>query len=117
MVLERDTNPKAWHYARPVTVLMDGGCFSATDVFLGAFKGWRGVTLIGSPSGGGSGRTRGYRLPHSGLELRLSSMASFQPNGKLYDGNGIEPDVLLLPAPRFFTSGEDRILVRCLAPY
>ena len=38
-------------------------------------------------------------------------MASFRPNGKLYDGNGIEVDEQILPAPEFFTrDGEDRVL-------
>ena len=34
-------------------------------------------------------------------------MASFQPNGKLYDGNGIEPDVLVQPTPEYFLEGGD----------
>ena len=82
-----------YHYGRPVVVLMDAGCFSATDIFLGAFKGWRNVTLLGAASGGGSGRARPLRLHHSGLQLQLSSIASFQPDGKLYDDRGVVPDV------------------------
>ena len=94
-----------WHYfvvsprgdgrlaGRPTVVLMDGDCFSATDIFLGAFKGLDRVTLIGTTSGGGSGRARELRLPHSGIAVQFSSMASYLPNGRLYDGNGVEPDV------------------------
>ncbi len=82
-------------YQKPVVVLLDELCFSATDIFLGAFKGWRHVTLMGRPSGGGSGRSQPLELSHSGLELRLSSMASFQPSGRLYDGNGIPPDMVI----------------------
>ncbi|MFQ5843854.1 MAG: S41 family peptidase, partial [Planctomycetota bacterium] len=74
---------KRYPYDRPVVVLMDSWCFSATDVFLGAFKGWRNVTLLGLPSGGGSGRGRSWSLARSGLRVRLSSMASFQPDGLL----------------------------------
>ena len=58
----------------------------------------QGVTLVGTPSGGGSGRTEGYGLAASGLRIRLSSMASFRPDGKLYDGNGIQPDIVVKPA-------------------
>ena len=82
-------------YTKPIVVLMDEYCFSATDVFLGAFKGFRGVTLIGRPSGGGSGRAMQHRLPNSRLPVKISTMASFQPNGKLYDGNGIQPDIVV----------------------
>ena len=82
-------------YKQPVVILMDEYCYSATDVFLGAFKGFRNVTLIGRPSGGGSGRAQERRLPNSRLPVKISTMASFQPNGKLYDGNGIQPDIVI----------------------
>jgi len=92
MILRREDSPEAYEYTPPVVVLMDTGCFSATDIFLGAFKGWRNVTLMGEESGGGSGRSRGSKLMNSGLRVRLSSMASFRPNGERYDGKGIQPD-------------------------
>ena len=35
-------------------------------------------------------------------------MASFRPDGRMYDGRGIEVDVEVDPAPEFFTtSGDD----------
>ncbi len=98
-VLDRSANADAYHYDKPVVILLDRGCFSATDIFLSAFKGWRGVTMVGTPSGGGSGRSRGHRLPNSGLELRISSMASFRPNGLLYERRGVHPDLLVERAP------------------
>ncbi len=39
----------------------------------------------------------GYTLEQSGLLVKLSTMASFQPTGRLYDGNGVEPDVVAAP--------------------
>jgi len=81
----------------PVVVLMDAGCFSATDIFLGALKGVPGVTLVGSASSGGSARSRGHRVEGLNTELRLASMVSYQPSGLLYDGVGIEPDVVVRP--------------------
>lgn len=116
----------AWHYMVvapssdlhidvPVAVLMDTGCFSATDIFLGAFAAATDATLVGTPSGGGSGRTQRVRLAHSGLEVRLSTMASFRPNGKRYDGKGIAPDVLVEPAPTdLLLDGGDAQLARAL---
>ena len=38
-------------------------------------------------------------LRATGLDVRLSSMASFRPDGARYDGRGVEPDVVVLPAP------------------
>lgn len=94
MVIEPKAEPPYYHYAKPVIVLQDDGCFSATDIFLGAFAGWRNVTLMGTASGGGSGRTRQYRLQNSGHRVLLSSMASFRPSGARYDGKGVDPDVI-----------------------
>lgn len=83
------------HYDRPVIVLQDVEDFSATDNFLGALKGLPGVTLMGSASGGGSGRMADYTLPNSGLRLTLCQMASFATNGQTYDGNGVQPDIVV----------------------
>lgn len=116
----------AWHYMlvespvgapcyeRPVVVLLDENCFSATDVFLAAFRGLPGVTLVGTPSGGGSGRARGVGLANSRLGLRMSSMASFRPDGRLYDGSSIEPDVVVEPTPGYLIGKEDPALEEAL---
>ena len=97
-------------FGHPVVILMDGGCFSATDIFLGAFKGRPNVTLMGTSSGGGSGRTQTVRLKNSRMRVRLSSMASFRPNGKMYDGNGIAPDIVVEPIPNDYVGKTDSVL-------
>jgi len=86
-------SPNDKHYNKPVVVLMDVGNFSASDIFLTAFKGSKNVTLLGQKSSGGSGFTRTNFLSNSGIMYLVSSMVSFQPNGKLYDGNGVTPDI------------------------
>lgn len=94
---------------------MDERCFSATDIFLGAFKGWPNVTLVGVASSGGSACSKGFNLPNSDVRIKCASMASFQPNGRLYDTNGVQPDVLIERPPEFFTSnGEDVDLQKAL---
>ena len=109
-VIGYSQKPKYYHYDHPVIILMETTNFSASDIFLGAFKGWRNITLMGTPSGGGSGRYQNYRLHHSLINIRLSSMASFQPNGRLYDGNGIQPDVIIEPIPTDFIGKTDSVL-------
>ncbi len=101
-VIGPTNKPRYYHYDRPVIILMDTINFSASDIFLGAFKGRSNITLMGTSSGGGSGRYQIYRLHNSLINIGLSSMASFQPNGKLYDGNGIQPDVIIEPIPTDF---------------
>jgi Tol biopolymer transport system component len=115
LVMSRKTNPNAYEYDRPVIILLDQDSFSATDIFVSAFKGWPGVTLVGTPSGGGSARQLATRLPVSGLSVNLASMASFQLDGRLHDGNGTQPDVLVPPEPGYFlVGGRDNVLERAL---
>ena len=82
-----------YYYNKPVIVLMDSYCFSASDIFLAGLKEFDNVTLVGSKSGGGSGRSVKYELSNSKIHLKLSTMVSYQPNGQLYDGNGVDPDI------------------------
>jgi hypothetical protein len=99
MAIGPGTNPKAYPYTNAVVVLTDAGCFSATDNFLGALKGQPNVTLLGSTSGGGSGRMTSYTLPNTSLGLTFCQMASFRANGDIFDGRGVAPDVVLEPKP------------------
>jgi hypothetical protein len=105
------TNPEAYPYTNQVVVLMDAGSFSATDNFLGAFQGLPKVTLIGTTSGGGSGRMTVFRLPHSRLPFTVCQMASFRANGDIFDGRGVAPDVVMEPAPEdHLITGSDSVL-------
>lgn len=99
-------------YDKPVVVLCNAGSFSATDGFLSAFASLPQVTIIGEPSGGGSGATRRFQLPNTQVEVALSSMVSYRANGKLFDGSGVEVDVLAMPALEDFTMGTDSVLER-----
>lgn len=95
MVVSRDAGHPT--YDRPVVVLMDEGSFSATDIFLGAVKGLPNVTLMGMPSSGGSARSTGHSIDSLGIEVKLATMVSCTPDGRLYDGNGITPDIIVPP--------------------
>ncbi len=70
---------------------------------------------MGLPSGGGSGCRIKYRLKNSHIAIYLSSMVSFRPNGSLYDGKGIEPDVCIHPKPEFFVGKSDNALEEALS--
>lgn len=111
MVISATSSNQLTFRDRPVAVLMDAGCFSATDVFLSALKGLPNVTLVGQASSGGSARAQVVKLPNSGVKARFASMASFQPNGRLFDGHGVVPDVEVEPAADYFvTGGHDNVL-------
>jgi hypothetical protein len=99
-----------FHYDKPVVVLMNSKCFSATDIFVAGLKGLPNVTLMGTPSGGGSALVQTVRLDGPRLAVRLGSMVSFQANGKLFDGHGVQPDLLVEPTPEYFIGGPDNVL-------
>ena len=104
----------ARHYTRPVLVLVDWGVGSAGDVFASSFKGWRNVTLAGLPTNGRSGNALPFVLPGSGLTVMISTMASFQKDGRLYEGMGVEPDVFLQPDLNDWLGRSDTVLDRAL---
>ena len=110
MALSRLDDKSVYHYSKPVVVLMNAKCFSATDVFLAGLKGMKNVTLVGTPSGGGSAFGQNVFLGATPLRVRLGSMASFQSDGKLFDGNGVMPDVVVEPAPEYYIGGSDNVL-------
>jgi hypothetical protein len=110
MALSRLDDPDVYHYDKPVIVLMNAKSFSATDIFLAGLKGMKNVLLLGAPSSGGSAFTEEFALGATPLRLRIGSMASFQANGKLFDGIGIHPDVLLEAVPEYFLGVQDNVL-------
>lgn len=106
MVVSPAEADQARYLGRPVIVLMDSGCFSATDVFLSALKGLPNVTLVGEASSGGSACAQVVEFPASGLKARFASMASFQASGELFDSRGVQPDIQVTPVPDYFLTGD-----------
>jgi len=107
MVLNRPVGREEGAFGKPVVVLLNAKCFSATDIFLSALKGWPNVTLVGTASGGGSANTSTVRLGDTPPRVRLGTMVSFQASGKLFDGRGVEPDVVVEPGAECFVGGRD----------
>lgn len=103
-----------FHYAKPVIVLCDESCISASDGFLAAFSALPNVTLMGVSSRGGSGSSRTVKLPRSGLGFKLSTMASFRPNGDTFEGKGVQVEVEARPSPEDFITGKDTVLEQAI---
>lgn len=79
----------------PVYLLVNEACFSAASVFTTAFKGLGNVTIAGVTTNGSSGRSVKFHLSNSNIRIKLSTMLSFQRNGKTLDGNGTVPDIII----------------------
>ncbi|MGV3635509.1 MAG: S41 family peptidase [Pseudorhodoplanes sp.] len=113
MTLRADA--KKPYYTRPVYLLIDWGLGSAGDIFTSAFKGWPNVTLVGTPTMGRSGQGEKTKLPNSGLQINISTMASFQKTGERYDTVGIQPDIAMEPALSDWFGATDSVLDRVAA--
>lgn len=115
LVSPKTDRPITRYLDRPVAVLMDAASFSATDILLSALKGMPQVTLVGTPSGGGSARAQVVELPNSGLMVRFATMASFQASGQLFDGRGVQPDLAVSSTPEcYLVRGSDYVLDEAL---
>lgn len=78
-----------------VYILVNEESFSAASVFTSAFKGLPNVKIAGVNTNGSSGRSVFFTLKNSNIRIRLSTMLSFQRNGKTLDGNGTAPDIVI----------------------
>lgn len=110
MAIGASDNSQAYFYDKPLIILQNSRTFSAGDIFLGAFEDHPNTTLMGEPSGGGNGWMEAFTLPNSGVRLILCQSAKFRPNGKLYDGEGIRPDIVLQTTPDDVFGKSDTVL-------
>jgi len=69
---------------------------------------------MGAPSGGGSPRVIETRLPNGRIHVRLASMASFKPDGHLYEDRGTAPEVLLGIVPTDLIGKTDTVLTAAI---
>lgn len=80
-------------YQKPVYVLANRGCYSATNEFVSIMKYAPNVTIIGDKTGGGSGFPFSSELPN-GWSIRFSTSPTFNAE-KEHIEFGVEPDVKL----------------------
>jgi hypothetical protein len=79
----------------PIYILVNEDCFSAASVFTSALKGLDNVKIVGVTTNGSSGRSMKFYLKNSNIRVKLSTMLSFQRNGKTLDGNGTTPNIVI----------------------
>lgn len=78
-------------YQKPVVVLTNRGCYSATNEFVSIMKYGPNVTVIGDKTGGGSGLPFSSELPN-GWSVRFSASPMFNAE-KEHIEFGVEPDI------------------------
>lgn len=80
-------------FTRPVVVLIDRGCFSATSVFAICTQAYDNMILMGDTTSGGLGLPSMGYLPN-GWRYRMPVTRAIALDGNNYE-NGVPPDILL----------------------
>lgn len=88
-----EPNKSATWAEKPLIILQDKGCYSATNDFLYKINRAENVTTVGIKSGGGAGMPATQELPN-GWRIRYSAVKSYD-HTKKYVEEGIEPDVTI----------------------
>ncbi|TDQ11827.1 S41 family peptidase [Pedobacter metabolipauper] len=97
-------------YSQPVYILVNEESFSAASVFTSAFKGLPNVKIAGETTDGSSGNSKILYLKNSNIKISVSTMLSFQRNGKTLDGNGTIPDLVIQADEKQVLDGYDNQL-------
>ena len=82
-----------WHYDEPVLMM----------------TGARNITSFGDRTAGSSGNPRTVQMPF-GITANLPRWIALQPDGKAFDGVGIEPDINFDAKPGAFQGARDDLL-------
>lgn len=82
--------PKGSGYKKPVVILTNRQCFSATSYFVTMAKEFPNVTILGDSTGGGGGLPADFLLP-GGWTIRLSTTRGTDARGIDFE-NGVSPD-------------------------
>lgn len=95
------------HYLKPVYLLVNEYSFSAASILVSSFKELPNVKIVGITTDGSSGNSKKVNLKHSKIRIKLSTMLSYQRNGKTLDGNGTRPDIPIKRNEKQVLIGDD----------
>lgn len=103
------------YFDKPVKLLINRGCFSATSYFAGMMKYLPNVTLIGQITGGGGGGNAAYQLPNDWI-VKVSVSTFLDVNSDDIEV-GVTPHIDLNNDPEILANGVDEILERALIDF
>ena len=95
-------------FQKPVIVITNRGCYSATNEFVSIMKHANNVTVIGDKTGGGSGLPFTSELPN-GWSVRFSASPMFNSQ-KDHIEFGVEPDIYINMEPKDIDKNIDTIV-------
>lgn len=103
-----------------VYILTGGMTFSAASLFCKTMKGQDNVLLIGEETGGSGYASNGllipdFRLPNSGVKVRMPLFRLVPDSSASNNGRGVMPDIRISPTSTSFKLGFDPVMVTALS--
>lgn len=99
-------------YTKPVVILINRGCYSATTHFAAFMSILPHVTLVGDKTGGGGGIPISADLPN-GWQYRFSATYQTTVDGFNFE-NGFAPDIEASTGPKEELEGKDAIVEKAI---
>jgi carboxyl-terminal processing protease len=106
--------PDSGSYTGNVIILTDGSTGSAAEDFTVPFKDNGRALIIGGTTNGSTGQPYFYHFG-DGISIGIGTKRAYMPNGAVFEGIGIQPDIRVEPEREDFYTGTDRVLDRALA--
>lgn len=110
--IEVDASLMQCKWLRPVAVLINSRCYSATNSFANAMRYAPYATLVGGQTGGGGGLPMSYELPNGWL-IRLSSVPMYDRDKRSIEG-GIQPNVAVNLTVAMTAQGKDDLIEKAI---
>ncbi len=103
-----------------IYILTGGMTFSAASLFCKTMKGQDNVLLIGEETGGSGYANNGllipdFRLPNSGVKIRMPLFRLVPDSTTANDGRGVIPDIVIKPSSASFKQGYDPAMTTTLS--
>ncbi|WP_168167461.1 S41 family peptidase [Duganella sp. HH105] len=108
------TEPHKEVFNGPVAVLIGAQTFSAAEDFTVAFRLMKRGVIVGEATGGSTGQPLFFALPGGG-NARICVKRDVYPDGSLFVGKGVMPDVEVGRTVAALRSGADPVLDRAIA--
>jgi len=101
-------------YDKPVTVLVNAGTFSSSEDFCVKFRGMKRGKLIGTTTGGSTGNGVRITLIEGVAEANICSKKDISPDGTVFVGAGVKPDIEVKETRQSFIDKKDIILEKAI---
>lgn len=106
MAWPSETSPGEGRYRGPIAILVDEGCHSACEDFVQPFRDNDRATLVGSTTAGSTGQPWFGDLG-DGMFLSVGTKREVFPDGRRFEGVGVEPHVFVRLTAQELKAGRD----------